>query len=366
MKNLEDWFIIEPGPQDIYEVDTPVPSIDLEIVERNLVRWQARCQESGLRNRPHIKTHKLVPLARYQLELGACGLTVQKLGEAEVMCSAGISNLLLTFNIVGRPKLARLVDLARKTDIAVVADSDQVIYGLAEAGLAARRPLDVFVECDTGGKRNGVQSAAHALELAQLLDRTPGVRYAGLMTFPAPGARRHMGEFLAEAKCLLEGSGLETRSISSGGTPDMWSDEGLEHVTEYRAGTYIFNDRSLVERGVCSQSDCAVDIVSTVVSRPTADRIVMDAGSKSLTSDLHDLSSGYGVIRGSDASLYALSEEHGLLHVRKLPNPPMIGDILRIIPNHVCPVINLFDRVLLTRGQKLIGYTRVDARGAVT
>ena len=294
MQSLEDLFTIEPGPRGLREIDTPVPAIDLDVVERNLDRWQSRCSGVGLANRPHIKTHKMVALAKRQVDLGACGVTVQKLGEAEVMCAAGLTDLLLTFNVVGRPKLSRLAEIAGKSDITVVADSRHVACGLGEAGSAARKPLEVLVECDTGGARNGVQSPEDALDLAVFLDRLPGVRYAGLMTFPSPGTRRQTADFLEEAKSLAEMAGLETEYISTGGTPDMWSDEGLEPVTEYRAGTYIFNDRSLVERGCCTESDCAVDIIATVVSTPTADRAVLDHGSKSLTSDLHGLDHGQG------------------------------------------------------------------------
>ena len=357
----EKYFRIETRPMSWEDIDTPTPIVDLDVVERNAVRWQKRCDELGLANRPHIKTHKLGPLARYQIALGAKGITVQTLGEAEVMADAGLKDMLVTFNIVGKPKLARLVELAKRAKIMVVADNPTVAHGLNWAGGRIGNPMDVLIECDTGGKRNGVQSPEEAAALAKLVDAQPGTAYAGLMTFPAHFDRLRSIRFLARAKDLVQQAGLRTNCISTGGTPDMWTKAGLEIVTEYRAGTYIYNDRSLIAEGV-GEDDCALDVLATVVSRPTRDRAVLDAGSKALTSDLRGLE-GFGRMRRTGAVVYALSEEHGLLDVTELDDPPKVGDVVRLIPNHVCPVSNLFDNILLCRGKKLLGYAKVDARG---
>src|SRR5262245_14420491 len=212
-RDIASYFRFEPAPKRIEDLETPVPIIDIDVVERNLKRWQERCDKLGIANRPHIKTHKLVPLAKYQLALGAKGVTVQKLGEAEVMADAGIRDLLLTFNVVGAHKLKRLADLAKRTDISVVADNEAVVKGLATAGIAAGRDISVLVECDTGSKRNGVQSPGAAIALAKVIDRTKGVTYGGLMTYPAPGTRKGTEAFLAEARDLARKSGLETRIV---------------------------------------------------------------------------------------------------------------------------------------------------------
>ena len=362
MLDCEGFFELEPAPCSMNDLETPTPVVDLDVVERNAARWQTRCDVLGLANRPHIKTHKLVPLAKYQMALGACGITVQTIGEAEVMARAGLSDILLTFNIVGRSKLARLSQLRRRVEIKVVADNAAVVEGLGDAGTHSGSPIGVLVECDTGYARNGVQSPSEAAALARLIDGTPGVRYAGLMTFPATGMRREAAEFLGEAKRLAEEAGLETECVSTGGTPDMWSDDGLAIATEYRAGTYIYNDRSLLGGTNVDEADCALDVLATVVSRPTGDRAVLDAGSKALTSDLLGLE-GFGCQRGTGAIVYAVSEEHGLLDVRGLESPPEVGDMVRIIPNHVCPVSNLFDRIAVARSGEILGMARVDARG---
>ena len=358
-------FDFEPAGKSLEELETPVPVIDIAVVERNLRRWQARCDAAGIANRPHIKTHKLVALAKAQLELGAKGITVQKLGEAEVMADAGITDMLLTFNVVGRPKLERLAALMRRTGIQAVADNEAMLEGLSHAASQAGRDLAVMVECDTGMGRNGVQSPADAIRLAQAIDRMPDLHFGGLMTLPRNGGRLQMGEFLEAACTGLAKAGLDVPAVSTGGSPDMWKDEGLARVTEYRAGTYVYHDRMQMAHGSAAPEDCAFAVLSTVVSVPTANRAMLDAGSKSLTSDLMGLE-GYGEVRGlSGARVYAMSEEHGFLDISALNGKPKVGDLVKITPNHVCPVTNLFDRVVFVRGDEVLGAVKVDARGLV-
>ena len=358
-------FDFEDVGRCLEDLETPVPVIDITVAERNLRRLQARCENLGIANRPHIKTHKLAALARAQIDLGAKGITVQKLGEAEVMADAGINDMLLTFNVVGRLKLARLANLMRRTEISVVADSVAVAGGLSHAALSAGRKLKVLVECDTGAARNGVQSPEAALALAQAIDRFPGLAFTGFMTYPATGLRAASDAFLGRARALAQASGLNAAVLSAGGTPDINRDEGLANVTEYRAGTYVYNDRSLAERGHCSFEDCALTVLSTVVSRPTPERAMIDAGSKALTSDLLGLA-GYGVAQELGfAPVYNQSEEHGFLDVSAAAHQPQVGDLVRITPNHVCPVSNLFDRVVFIRGNEVLGAVKVDARGKV-
>ena len=364
--DLAAGFDFAPAGRTLDEVDTPVPVIDLAVVARTIDRWQMRCDKLGIANRPHIKTHKLVPLARAQIARGATGVTVQKLGEAQVMADAGIGDLLLTFNVLGRAKLERLAALARRSDIAVVADNDVVAEAVAWAGQQAGRAIRMLIETDTGAGRCGVQTPAAALSLARKIANTKGLRLGGLMTYPKTGGRIQSAAFLAQTMELLHKDGLPVETVSSGGTPDMWSDEGLAQVTEYRAGTYIYNDRSLIAGGSCSEADCALTVLATVVSRPTPERAMIDAGSKALTSDLLGLS-GYGSLNGApEAVVYALSEEHGFVDVSNMANPPKIGDRVRVVPNHVCPVTNLFDRVVIIDGDTVLGSVKVDARGTVT
>jgi D-serine deaminase-like pyridoxal phosphate-dependent protein len=361
--NLPGNFKLEDVGKRIEDLETPVPLVDIAVVERNLRKWQTRCDRLGIANRPHIKTHKLVGLAKAQVDLGAKGITVQKLGEAEVMADAGLNDMLLTFNVVGRHKLERLAALARRIRISVVADSREVVEGLGRAGQMAGRDIPVLVECDSGAGRNGVQSPEAAVELAKFIAATQGVSYGGLMTYP--GTRTDADRFLAKALELAAKAGIKTAVVSSGGSPDMWKDEGLSHVTEYRVGTYIYFDRSLAERGVCTYDDCAVSVLATIVSRPTDKRALIDAGSKALTSDLLGLK-GYGVVRSLEfAPVYNVNEEHGYLDISATSGKTAVGDLVRVTPNHVCPVINLFDKVVLVRGSEVLGAVNVDARGKV-
>jgi D-serine deaminase-like pyridoxal phosphate-dependent protein len=360
--HLRDFLTLRDVGRQLADLHTPVPIIDINIVARNVTRWQARCDALGLANRPHIKTHKLSGLARYQLASGARGITVQTLGEAEAMAASGITDMLLTFNIIGRPKLQRLSALIERTAITVVADHREMLEGLSLAARQAGRRLSVLVECDTGAARNGVQSPVAALALAQEIERCADLTFGGLMTYPAPGKRLLTEAFLKEAKQLCQRSGLDVGTITSGGSPDMWRDEGLSGITEYRVGTYVYFDRSLVARGTSTWEDCALSVLSTVVSRPTPERAIIDAGTKALTSDLLGLQ-GFGIAQELDgAQIYAANEEHGFLDVSASIRKPKVGDLVRITPNHVCPVSNLFEEVVFIDGDRVLGAARVDAR----
>ncbi len=348
------------------EVDTPAAVIDLDLAEANIARFQRYCDGHGLATRPHIKTHKLQQLARAQLAAGAIGITCQKVSEAEAMVAdGGIDDVLITYNIFGEQKLQRLRALAGRIRVGVVADSETVIEGLSAAFATADAALDVLVECDTGAGRCGVQTAAEALQLARRIDQADGLRFNGLMTYPPAGDPAGVQAWLADAKQLIEDSGLAVAVVSTGGTPDMWQAHEVPIATEWRAGTYVYNDRSLVERGACQYDDCALTVLATVVSRPTAHRAIIDAGSKILTSDLLGLS-GYGtVVDHPNIDVDQLSEEHGRLTSRE-PIPFKVGDRVRIVPNHACVVSNMLSQVASVRDGAFAGYLAVDARGCVT
>jgi len=345
-------------------LDTPCVLIDLARVEGNLRRAQAEADRLGLKLRPHIKTHKLPRFAHRQVELGAVGITVQKLGEAEIMADAGLTDIFLPYNIVGALKLARLKTLNGRVTLAVTADSPATVAGYA-ATFAADAPLTVLVECDTGMGRCGVQSPAQALALARRIGLAPGLRFGGLMTYPAKGKRAEAEAWLAEAKGLLDRAGIPCPVISSGGTPDLYRGAPGSVVTEYRPGTYIYNDRMQQAAGAADWHECALTVLATVVSRPTATRAVIDAGSKALTSDLGGLE-GHGRIIGYEtAVIKSLSEEHGVVELAAPSDRPAIGETVRIIPNHACVVVNLFDSVALVSPDGSLETVPVAARGKV-
>jgi D-serine deaminase-like pyridoxal phosphate-dependent protein len=351
-------------PESIADLETPCVLIDLDIVEANLGRAQREADRLGLKLRPHIKTHKLPRFARRQVELGAVGITVQKLGEAEVMADAGLTDLFLPYNILGAHKLGRLKALNERVKLAVTADSPDTVAGYA-ATFTAGRPLTVLVECDTGMGRCGVQTPAQALALARQIGLAPGLRFGGLMTYPPAGGRDKAEAWLADAKAMLAQAGIDCPVVSSGGSPDLFRGHAGSVVTEYRPGTYIYNDRMQVKFGAATWDDCALTVLATVVSRPTPTRAVIDAGSKALTSDAPGLE-GFGRIVGYEtATLKSLSEEHCVIELAAPSDAPRIGETLRIIPNHACVVSNLFDEVHLVSGGAVVETVPVAARGKV-
>lgn len=346
-------------------IDTPAVLVDLNIAEANVRAFQDYCDSHGLQLRPHIKTHKLPRLAEYQIEQGAIGITCQKITEAEAMIAGGdMRDILITYNILGQDKVARLRALSEQVRLSVVADNAAVVEGLSAGFADAKKPLAVVVECNTGADRCGVETPAEALELASAINTAPGLRCAGLMTYPPTGGATQVTTWLAEAKDLIEATDLTVEVISSGGSPDMWRAHHMPLATEYRIGTYIYNDRSLVTRGTCDWDDCALTVLATVVSTPSKTRAIIDAGSKVLTSDLLGLD-GFGHVLGHpNLKIDQLSEEHGRI-TSDQPIGLRVGDQLRIVPNHACVVSNMLDHVTLMRGDEIIGTEPVAARGQV-
>lgn len=350
-------------PATLAALDTPAVVIDLDIVERNLRRAQDYADAHKIALRPHIKTHKIPEFAHRQITLGAYGITCQKLGEAEVMADAGISDILITYNLIGAAKMARLVALRRRIDIKVVADSPEVVLGLSAAMSAAGLTLPVMVECDTGAHRCGVVEPEAAARLGGLIAKSPGLHFLGLMTYPPHGGIAAASTWVGRALEDCRREGLAVEVVSSGGTPDLAHAHELHGVTEHRPGTYIYNDRSLVERGACGWEDCALTVQATVVSRPSADRCIIDAGSKSLSSDTLGLK-GYGHVAEYPAvAIAGLSEEHGHVIVPAGAKAPAIGERVSVIPDHACVVTNLHDRVYGARGGRIERVFEISARG---
>jgi D-serine deaminase-like pyridoxal phosphate-dependent protein len=344
------------------ELETPVPVIDLDRVERNLAKMQAYCDRHGLRLRPHIKTHKIPSLARRQVELGASGITCQKLGEAEVMAEAGLDDILISYPLIGPAKSLRLAGLARRAKMTVAVDNPLALATAADAARACGGRIGVLVEFDSGNKRTGVVSVDEALDLARRAAEADGLRFGGLMTYPSTAAT---AAFVAEAKRRFAEAGIPIAAVSGGGTPNAWHAHEVAGLTEVRVGTYIYHDRATVAAGTASIDECALHLHATVVSRPTGDRAVIDAGTKSLSSDLaNSAGPGYGLIlEYPEAVIERLNEEHGVIDLSGCTTRPGLGERVRVVPNHVCVVSNLHDDVALSRGDRVIDSWRVAARG---
>lgn len=345
------------------EYGTPCAVIDMDRVERNIARIQKACDDAGIANRPHIKTHKNPTIARMQVAAGAKGITCQKLGEAEIMANAGIDDILISYNLLGEEKMARLGALQAKANMTVAADNSTVVAGLPKAAAASGRPLSVVVECDTGRKRAGVETPAEAIALAREIAASKGLEFAGFMLYPTETGWAEAQKFYDEALAGVRAHGLDAKIVSTGGTPNLVNIGKLKGGTEHRFGTYIYNDRMQVAAGVASWDDCALHIYSTIVSRAAPERGILDAGSKTLTSDTGGLD-GHGLIlEHPEAKIAKFAEEHGFLDLSRSNTRPNVGDVVRIVPNHVCVVVNMMDEVVMVRGEEIIGTLPVAARG---
>ena len=347
---------------NISQLETPAAVVDLDKLETNIVRLQRYLDEYGIANRPHIKTHKIPEIAHMQINAGAVGITCQKIGEAEVMAKAGIRNIFLPYNIIGQTKLERLMRLARRINLSVTADSEFTVGGLSLAAQQAAVELPVLIEFDTGLGRCGVQTAQEAAHLARVISRSSGLLFNGLMTYPS---NANTDPFVIETRKLLKNDGISVGCISGGGTPGMWEAHTHPEVTEHRAGTYIYGDLKTLKSGAMQLEDCAFKVITTVVSRPTANRGILDGGSKTFSSDLLGLE-GYGLIlEYPDAIITGQSEEHGHVDFSKCTRKPEIGERVTVLPNHCCVVSNLFNQVVGLRGDQVEVIWPVAARGAL-
>jgi D-serine deaminase-like pyridoxal phosphate-dependent protein len=358
----------------VSDLDTPSLLVDLDRMEANIAKMAKLARSADLRLRPHTKTHKTVEIARLQVENGADGITVAKVGEAEVMAGAGVDNIFIAHQIVGAQKIERLVALSERARVTVGVDSLEAASPLAMAFAQHGTRLPVLMEVDIGLHRCGV-SPEDALELAREINMLPGLNLVGIFTYPGQvyAARsENEVEGIAAFECRTM-SGLAQRLgpisqvtdwISGGSTPTAARYSPECGLTEIRPGTYIFNDRTQVDRWSASAADCALTVLATVVSTPESGRAVIDAGSKSLASDLAPISPGHGMLKEDTAAvLVKLNEEHGFLDLSAAAIRPRVGDKVEVIPNHCCTVCNLFDQMIAVRGGDVIEKWPIAARG---
>ena len=359
------------------DLDTPALVVDIDKLRRNITDMAEFAASQGIQLRPHAKTHKTPQVAALQLEAGAVGLTVAKLSEAEVFIEAGCREILVAYPLVGESKHRRLIELCQRANIMTVVDHPQIAEGLSRSTAAAGLELPVMVEVDTGLGRCGVEPGAPARELAHQVARLPGLRFAGLLTHEGhaqlagtPDQVRDTGlsagQMMAETAELVRKSGLEVPIISVGLTATAKITATVAGVTETRPGIYVFYDRSEMLHQVVPPERCAARVLATVATRPTPDRLILDAGTKALTSDRAGVSppvGGHGYVIGHpDWDINSLSEEHGATRI-SADDPVKIGERVEIIPNHICPVVNLFDSMTITQGERVIDEWAVAARG---
>lgn len=357
--------------ESLTAVETPAVVIDLDQVERNIQEMAGAASAHGVRLRPHIKSHKIPQLMRMQLDGGAIGATCATLREVEVMIDAGCPSITLAYPLLSAEKVARLLALRERAEIRVTIDSVEAATLLGKA--AGSEPVDVLLEVDTGQGRLGRLPGAPSVELGLEIAAVPGVRLMGVSshaghayaaTSPAELARIAA----AEAEDLVHTSdellrrGVGVEEISVGSTPSARAGFGLG-MTESRPGTYLMNDANMVRLGVATHETCAAFVLATVISRPTPDRVVIDAGTKMLSSDGVGRDDWVHVLHRPDLHPVFLSEEHGVFHADDSSAAPAIGERVLVVPNHVCTMMNLADEVHLARDGVNIDTVPVLARG---
>jgi D-serine deaminase-like pyridoxal phosphate-dependent protein len=362
-------------------LDTPLIAVDLDVLQRNIAEMAALAASYGVALRPHAKTHKSPHIARMQLEAGAVGLTCAKVGEAEVLVDqAGVSDILIAYPIVGDIKVQRLLHLLDRAHVTVAVDTHQATAALAEAIAVNDRILDVYLEVNTGQDRAGARAGQEAVELAVTISRMPGLRLAGVMTheghagFSDPDliatVAENAGQALVDTAERIRMQGIEVAHVSVGSTPASWFTPRVPGITEMRPGTYVFHDNNAFRHGRIGPDRCAARVVSTVVSRPAGHlkdaRAVIDAGSKALALDPSSSHPGHGYIVGHPGAIIArLSEEHGVVTLSPHERGFDVGDQVEIIPNHICPAVNLTDELVIVRDGNVVDHWPVAARGKV-
>jgi D-serine deaminase-like pyridoxal phosphate-dependent protein len=354
----------------ISEIETPAVVVDLDVMERNLCRLADYTRRHNLRLRPHTKTHKIPALAERQLELGAAGLTVAKVGEAEVMLKARPPGILVEYPVIGREKIERLAEVARHTRVTVAVDSVEA----AEALSAAGTEFGILAEVDVGAARVGVQPGAPLRDLLRRITRLPNLYFEGLSFFQghilsaqADGvlALERLSVLIEQILADIKQEGLQAQVVSGGNTPTAFLSHQIRGLNEIRSGTYIFNDRNTVFSGGCAWEDCAASLLVTVVSRAVNGQVIIDGGSKAFSSDAYwGPGGGFGhLLEAPQAVFRKMNEEHGFVDIRETGRSFPVGARLRVIPNHICPAVNLHDRVYTVRQDQVEQVWEVAARG---
>jgi D-serine deaminase-like pyridoxal phosphate-dependent protein len=364
-----------PG-DSIEDVDTPVLVVDLDVFERNLDLMANAVRGGGVALRPHAKSHKCPDIAHAQIERGAVGICCQKVGEAEAFVAAGIRDVLVTNEIVGEKKLARLAQLAAQAKIGVLADDAATVRHIGAAARAAGVSIDVLVEVDVGANRCGVAPGSPAVAIAEVIARQSGLSFRGIHAYH--GAAQHLrtpeerraaiaraAELAAETKAAIEAAGVTCGTVTGAGTGTWQHERDSGVYTEVQPGSYIFMDADYQRNALAPDEhhfEQSLFVLATVMSTPARERAVVDAGLKAFAFD-----SGPPVVYGARGLSYVkASDEHGVIKVDAGARPPLIGDRIWLIPGHCDPTVNLYDWIVGARGSRVECVWPVSARGALT
>jgi D-serine deaminase-like pyridoxal phosphate-dependent protein len=358
---------------DVAAVDTPALVIDMDAMEHNLRTMADFFKDKPANLRPHAKTHKSATIAQKQIAHGAVGITCAKLGEAEIMAEAGVTDVLIANQIIGPVKIPRLVALCHHTRVTVAADSPENLRDLSRAAEAQGVTLDVLVEVNTGMNRCGVDPGEPAVRLAQFAADLPGLRFRGIQAYEghlvgvqelsARTERVHAAmEPIVATRRAIEASGLPVEIVTGGGTGTFMVTGAIEGFDEVQAGSYIFMDTMYTGvSGVGERFKQALSVHATVISRPVPERVILDTGRKTVGID-HGTPALKGYPEG--VTFRGFSEEHTTLIAAEGPARDLRpGDRVEVVPGHVCTTVNLYDQYVCVRGGKVEALWPIGARG---
>ena len=358
----------------IDQIDTPALVLDLDAFERNMKLLQDAVSSAGVRLRPHAKSHKCPEIALRQIELGAVGICCQKVSEAAVFVDAGISDIFITNQVVGEKKVAHALDLAAHARIGVLVDHEDQISAFERASAERQVSIDVYLEIDVGMGRCGVASIERAVAMAQQIAAAPYLNFMGLQCYHGSAQHYRLPEErqqaiaavcakAAAAKAAIEGVGIAVERISGAGTGSVMLESHSKLFNEVQAGSYILMDRDYATNQR-DPSDLpfehALFVKTAVLSHPSANRAVVDAGLKASSVD-----SGMPVVwQRTDAKYLKASDEHGVLELT--PDSTLkLGDYVMLVPGHCDPTVNLYDELIAIRGNRVEAIWPIAARGAL-
>lgn len=354
---------------------TPYVKIDNLKTRNNIKNMIDSLTKYNIKHRPHVKTHKIVELAKLEIEIGAMGISCATLTELEVMAAAGINNILLAFPLIGDTQCRNLYKILKEYDVefTTIVDSEEGLAGLDAVGERLNKKINVYIDIDSGGHREGVQSD-NVLSFARSVLEKKWIKLTGLFTYfghiyqceTKDHAKKSKEEanILLSHKRTLEENGIQIDNLSGGSTVSSSNPDQLTGITESRAGNFIFYDMNAVYLGLVSPEECALRVVAKVVSKPLAGRLTIDAGSKALSSDNPLKGDAYGyVISHPELKIVNLNEEHGFIEYNTEEVNLNIGDNIEIVPNHACVISNLYNKVFLFEGNELLRPMEVDAKG---
>lgn len=361
-----------------YDLPTPALLIDLDRARENIRAMQARADALGLRLRPHIKTHRMPFFARMQVESGASGIACAKIGEAEVMADAGIDDIFIANEVIGLDKYERLRALHRRIRVRIGIDNEVQLAQMEQVFAGEERPLEVLIEYEVGEVRTGVVEDEQLIALVRAIQRCRHVVLRGIFSHEGHTYRaadpddcrakaRLAYERTVRAADLIRSLGADIDTVSVGATPSVMNGGWYEGITELRLGTYIFFDVGQ-SNAIGDFSRCAATVLSSVISKPHGERVVLDAGAKALVSQNRPTgicaTAGFGAVKGAEwitvANLY---DEHAVLNSAELRDRVRVGDKVEVIPSHVCPTVNLYDCAYLVSGGQVLQALPISCRG---